>query len=151
MELSKLVILSIAFSIVLVLLTFLYIYRPAKKKALERQKKRIDTVEKRREEIPSFHKLVDLIKSKATTTEELDAAVKTLLKYYGKIKPKNGIAPSKDFKRYAEVIYAVARHPNTNKDIVLFFDRELNRLNPDYAREIDEMLNRGLSARGAMR
>ena len=146
MGIIKLSILIVAFSIILSLLIFIYIYKPAKARARVRTEKRATKKEKR--EVPTFAKLVQKIKMRDTTSEELEKAVRLLLKYYGTIPSKNGIAPSREFKKYAEVIYFVARHPNTTKEIVLFFDKEINAKNPQYHREIDEMLSRGLTARG---
>jgi len=145
MEVLNLIILIIALVLVLAILIFLYVYKPRKKRESE-----LKDVEARQEKtkIPSFAKLVDIIKTKTTTNSELHNAVELILEYYGDIKPKHGVAPNKDFKRYAEVIFAVTTHPNTDKNLVLQLDRELSKKNPTYKREIDEMLNRGLTARG---
>jgi hypothetical protein len=145
MDIVNLILLISAFAFVLGILIFIYVYKPSKKKKLH-VKKELKTEKK--VETPSFKKLHDIIKKNSSSTSELRSAAELILKYYGVIKAKHGVAPDKDFKRYAEVIFAISRHPNTNKELVLMFDKELSKRNPSYQREIDEMLNRGLSARG---
>jgi hypothetical protein len=145
MNIVNLIILIVALIAVLGILIFLYIYKPSKKRALHVKEEKQKLKEK---PVPSFKKLLDIIKNNATTDKELLSAAELILKHYGTIKAKHGVAPDKDFKRYAEAIFAISRHPNTNKDIVIMFDRELSKRNPSYQREIDEMFNRGLSARG---
>ena len=146
MQIINLIILIIAFSVILGMLIFFYVYQPSKKV----QKQQVNRPQKPTAsptQIPTFEKLVERMKKRTATIQELQEAAELILKYYGAIKPKNGIAPSKDFKRYGEVMFIIARHPNTTKELVVMFDKELANKNPDYRREIDEMLNRGLSAR----
>ena len=145
MDIITLVILISAFALILGILIFFYVYKPSQKKSLH-VKKEVE-VEKKAQ-VPSFKKLQDIIKKSTSSTSELRSAIELILKHYAQIKAKHGVAPDKDFKRYAEVIFAISRHPNTNKELVLMFDKELSKRNPSYTREIDEMLNRGLSARG---
>ena len=145
MDIINLVILISAFALVLGILIFFYVYRPSQKKKLHVKKK---AEVKEKAEVPSFKKLYDIIKKNSSSIAEIHSAAELILKHYGVIKAKHGVAPNKDFKRYAEVIFAISRHPNTNKELVLMFDKELSKRNPSYQREIDEMLNRGLSARG---
>ncbi|MEA3523371.1 MAG: hypothetical protein U9R50_10375 [Campylobacterota bacterium] len=121
----------------------MYVYKPSKKKKLHVKEKEV----KIRVQTPSFKKLSDIIKNHASLNTDLYEASELILKHYGVIKAKHGLAPDKDFKRYAEVIFAIATHHNTNKELILMFDKELTRRNPSYKREIEEMLNRGLSAR----
>jgi hypothetical protein len=145
MELVNLIILIVICVLVLGILLYLYLSSAKKREA----KKKVESVEvKERVKVPSFAKLAETIKLSASTNEQLHEAVDLILKHYPKIKPKNGTSPSKDFKRYADVIFSVTTHPNTDKELVLKLDRELSKHNPSYRREIDEMLNRGLSARG---
>jgi hypothetical protein len=144
MEIIKLVILIIALAVILGMLIFLYVYKPSKQKAMHKKTQE----SKQQQHVPSFSKLVDILKKNTSSISELQNAAELILKHYGTIKPKHGITPDKDFKRYAEVIYVISRHPNTSKELVIMFDREIRKRNPTYQREIDEMLNRGLSARG---
>jgi preprotein translocase subunit YajC len=146
MQVSNLVLLIIAFLIILMVLSFFYVYMPSKKRSSQSKEEDVDDVPGER--IPTFNELHTIIKTRDTTTKALSKAVEQTLRYYGTIKPKNGIAPSQDFKHYGDMMFLVAKHPNTTKDIVLKFNKGLTRKNPSYQREIDEMLNRGLTARG---
>ncbi len=145
MQVSNLVLLIIAFLIILMVLSFFYVYMPSKKRSSQSKEEDADVPGER---IPTFDELHTIIKTRDTTTNALNKAVEQTLRYYGTIKPKNGIAPSQDFKHYGDMMFLVAKHPNTTKDIVLKFNKGLTRKNPSYQREIDEMLNRGLTARG---
>ncbi len=148
MSIIELLILIMAFSVVLGLLIFLYVYRPAqrRKAAAVMQAKNPKRVLHSRE-IPTFDTLLLQIKNRRSEEMELREAAELIIRHYGTIEPKHGVVPNKDFKRYGEAIYAISAHPNTSKEVVVMFDRELSRRNPSYAREIEEMLNRGLSAR----
>ncbi len=143
MEILNLIILIATLLTVLGFLVFLYVYKSSKKKKLPAKQVKSE----KKVEVPSFKKLSDSIKNNASLDTDLRKSIELILKYYGVIKPKHGLSPNKDFKRYAEVIFAITTHHNTNKELVLMFDRELTRKNPSYKREIEEMLNRGLSAR----
>ncbi len=151
MQVIQLLILIIAFSLILGFLVFLYVYRPAQKRkaaaAAAAAVKKEANGEPVIAGIPNFDHLVAKIKKTSSEEGDLRDAAEKILKYYGTIKPKRGVVPDKDFRRYAEVIFAICSHPNTTKEVVLMFDRGLVERNPEYAREIDEMLNRGLSAR----
>jgi hypothetical protein len=48
-----------------------------------------------------------------------------------------------------DILFAICRHPNTNKDIIINFDKELEHLNPEYKKEINEAIAKGLNSRGA--
>ena len=127
-------------------LSFFYVYRPSKQKPQQIEEPFVTSTP--RENIPSFEELYAIMKRRSTSTQALEKAAEQTLKYYGTIKPKHGIAPSKEFKNYGEMMFLVARHPNTTKEIILKFNTGLMAKNPAYKREIDEMLNRGLTARG---
>ncbi len=97
---------------------------------------------------PAFDALKRIIKDKKTSMLELEDAIADLMKYYGEIPPKRGLAPDKMFSEYATLLIAVCRHKNTNAKIVIKFDKQLREKNPSYVINIDEMLQRGLNSRG---
>ena len=101
-----------------------------------------------REVKPDFNTLLEVIKDKKLTTQELKEAVDLLLKYYGKIPKKLGMRANPKFEIYSEIILRLCHHPNTNKEIVLRMDRELTKLNPEYKLEISDSLEKGLNTRG---
>lgn len=72
-----------------------------------------------------------------------------VLKNYGQIHQKMGVRAHPDFDIYMGILFAICRHPNTNKNIILNFDKELSRLNPDYKAEINDAVTKGIKSRGA--
>jgi len=49
--------------------------------------------------------------------------------------------------RYSHIIVALCRHPKTDKDIVVAFDRALREANPNLRQELDAALQKGLNSR----
>jgi hypothetical protein len=91
--------------------------------------------------------LIKVIKNKKTTTKELQNALDLVIKHHGTVHKKLGLRAHPDFDSYMQILFTICRHPNTNKDIVLKFDRELERLNPEYKQEINESITKGLNSR----
>jgi len=60
---------------------------------------------------------------------------------------KLGLRTHPDFDTYMDILFTICRHPNTNKDIIIKFDKELSRLNPEYKKEINEAITKGLNSR----
>ena len=101
-----------------------------------------------REVQPDLKVLLEVIKDKKSTTQELQEAVDLIIKYYGKIPKKLGMRAHPKFEIYSELILRLCHHPNANKDIILKLDRELHKLNPEYKLELDDSLTKGLDTRG---
>ncbi|MDD2906205.1 MAG: hypothetical protein PHH41_00480 [Sulfurimonas sp.] len=93
--------------------------------------------------------LLAIIKNKKSSSKELGDALDLVLKYHGTIHPKLGSRTHPDFDVYMEILFTICRHPQTNKDIILNFDRELEKKNPEYKIEINEAIAKGLNSRGA--
>jgi len=119
------------------LLVLLYLYTSHSKKPLHV-----------REVKPDFNTLLKIIKDKKATIQELNEAVDLVLKYYGKIPKKLGMRAHPEFEKYSELILRICHHPHVNKDIILKLDKELHRLNPEYALELNDSLTKGLDTRG---
>lgn len=98
---------------------------------------------------PTLESLVDIIKNKRSDSQKLSETLSLVIEHYGVIAKKMGIRPHKDFDIYMDILFSICRHPHTNKDIILDFDRELERLNPEYKKEINEAITKGLYSRGA--
>lgn len=99
------------------------------------------------EAVPDLKTLLEIIKDKKSTTEELSEAVDLIVKYYGKIPKKLGMRAHPKFEIYSELLLRICHHPNTNKDIILKLDRELQKLNPEYKIELEDSLTKGLNTR----
>lgn len=123
-------------SLLAVLIFFLF-YSPAQK----RKKIREENEKKQRaksQALQSFESLIDIIRDKKSTSEELKKALSTILEEYGEID---------NFSPYGEILIRICRHPNTTKDIILDFNRSLEKRNPNYDREINGSIAQGLNSR----
>lgn len=145
MDIVALIKLLLGLSALLTLLLLFYLYRAHKKK---RQPENIQKADIRTPAAPSLEDILKVIKEKASTTKELDEAVKSLLAYHAKIPPKRGMNAHSRFALYSEILIRVCHHPNTNKEIVLGLERELIKQNPVYKLELEDSLNKGLNTRG---
>jgi len=132
--------------VILGILIFIFLYVQSGKKAKKVQKQKKKTIEKK-EMSHEFKDLLAVIKDKSSTSQELSEALDLIIKYHGHIHKKLGMRTHPEFDIYAEIIFRICRHPNTNKDIIVKFDRELEKLNPEYVREINDTLTKGLNSR----
>ncbi|MCD6172465.1 MAG: hypothetical protein J7J96_01585 [Sulfurimonas sp.] len=133
--------------IVLAALMFLLFYSPnsKSKKAEKKLSKTVPDTKKLKTDLDSLRAI---IKNKKTTSVELKEALDLVLKYYGNIHKKLGIRVHPDFDIYMEILIVICRHPNTNKNIIIDFDKELLKLNPQYKAEINDAITKGLNSRG---
>ena len=129
--------------VVLAILVFLMISVPKAKK-----KKKAKVVSVSSKVNIDFDHLRAIVRNKKSTSEELKEALELILKYHGTIHTKLGLRAHPDFDMYMDVILHICRHPNTNKDLILNFDKELVAKNPDYKIEINDSLTKGLNSRG---
>ncbi len=98
---------------------------------------------------PTLDSLVQIVKNKRSDAQKLSETLSLIIQHYGVIAKKMGIRPHPDFDIYMDILFSICRHPNTNKDIILDFDKELEKLNPEYKKEINEAITKGLYSRGA--
>ncbi|MDD3475549.1 MAG: hypothetical protein PHI38_01625 [Sulfurimonas sp.] len=131
------------------LLVFLLFLEPNKdkKKPDDAPKVSKDTNKVDKEDT-SLDALVSIIKNKRSDASRLSYALDMILKYHGMVHRKMGLRAHRDFETYEEVLFILCRHPNANKDLIINFDRELARLNPDYKQEINDAVTKGLNSRG---
>lgn len=115
-----------------------------KKKIFSTQSDDADSSQK-----PDLKSLIHVIKNRKSDADELKKALGLIIKHYGVINKKLGIRPHPDLYIYMDILFAICRHPNTNKDIIINFDKELEHLNPEYKKEINEAIAKGLNSRGA--
>jgi hypothetical protein len=142
---------------VLAILIFLLFLQPntdaeSQKKAspvLKRQRSRKDEQESESSSANTdlFH-LVSIVKNKRSNAETLSEALELVIKHHGNVHKKLGLRPHPDFDTYIDILFTICRHPNANKDMIITFDRELERLNPEYKQEINEAIAKGLNSRG---
>jgi len=132
---------------VLGVLLFFYLYSSKGKDKKEIKKKPIVSPTPSKVKY-DFASLLQVIKNKKSTTKELGEALDLLIKYHGTIPKKLGLRVHPDFEIYSEILLRLCRHQNAKKDIVVKFDKELETLNPEYKREINDSLTKGLNSRG---
>jgi hypothetical protein len=134
-------------TVILGILIMLFLYSPAKKSKKETKKKHY-TKPTPPEVKHDWKSLAKVIRNKNASAQELKETLDMILKYHGTIPKKLGIRVNPEFDKYAEVILRLCRHPNTNKELIIDFDRELEKRNPEYVKEINDALTKGLNSRG---
>jgi len=145
-----LIIKSIAGLVVILGVLVFLLFIPSKNK-----KKKATVVEKKTpEKAPKeklktdFASLLSVIKNKKTSTDKLKEALDLVIKYHGVVHKKLGLRPHPDFDGYMDILFTICRHPNTNKSIIVGFDSALEKLNPEYKKEINDAIAKGLNSRG---
>lgn len=91
--------------------------------------------------------LLNILKDKDSSTDTLAHTLDLIIKHHGKIEKKLGIKLHTDFDMYEQIIYTLCKHPHTNKNLILSFDKELGKLNPEYKQEIGDAIVKGLNSR----
>jgi hypothetical protein len=91
------------------------------------------------ENIVDFESLHSVFKERGSSSEKLKSSLELIIKNYGHVE--------NDFDKYKDIIKLLCKHPNTNKDLILYFDRELSKLNPEYKAQISSAVFKGLELR----
>ena len=145
MELTLLIQSAMGLLVILGLLVFILVLAPKSKKkgtvkkVVQEQKVKIKT---------DLEFLRTIVKDRKSTAEELKEALDLVLKYHGTIHKKLGLRPHPESQVYMDILFNVCRHPNANKNIIVNFDKELGRSNPDYKKDLHDAMMRGLNSRG---
>ena len=145
MELTLLIQSAMGLLVVLGLLVFVLILAPKPKKK-EVAKKVVQ--EQKAKPKTDLEFLRTIVKNRKSTVLELKEALDLVLKYHGTIHKKLGLRPHPESQIYMDILFSICRHPNANKDIIVNFDKELGRLNPDYKKDLHDAMMRGLNSRG---
>ena len=144
MEITLLIKSFIGLVIVLAGLMFLLFYSP-RAKVKKKKPKIVAVKEKLKTDLDTLR---SIIKNKKTSSEELKNTLDLVLKYHGNIHKKLGIRSHPDFEIYMEILIVICRHPNTNKNIIINFEKKLGKLNPQYKAEINNAITKWLNSRG---
>jgi len=137
--------------VLLAALIFLLFYSPsAKAKKIKKKPSQEESSQKK--DIPKIATDLDslrkIIKNKKSSAKELKTALDAVLKYHGNIHKKLGIRTHPEFDVYMDILFTICRHPSTNKNIIIGFDKELAKLNPEYKSDINDAITKGLNSRG---
>ncbi len=145
MELTLLIKSFTGLVIILAGLMFLLFYSSKSKKVKNKPIKKSINIKKQDTDLNSLR---EIIKNRKTTSKKLKEALDLVLKYHGQIHEKLGIRAHPDFDIYMEILIIICRHPNTNKNIIIDFDKKLAKLNPQYKSDINDAITKGLNSRG---
>lgn len=88
----------------------------------------------------SFQTLQAIVSNQDSSREELQSATEDILHYYGTIPAKVNFVIHPDFEVYAKLIVQICKHPKTDKDLIIFFEKKLQEKNPQYGKEIATVL-----------
>ncbi|MEA1982395.1 MAG: hypothetical protein U9N39_02530 [Campylobacterota bacterium] len=135
--------------VLLALLMLVLFYKPFKPSKSNKKKKRVvDSPKKKESDFIALEKILEIVKNRKSTNKELEDTLNLAIKHHGTIHPKLGTRTHPDFDIYGEILLRICRHPNTSKEIILNFDRELEARNEDYKKDINDFLSKGLNSRG---
>ena len=158
MEIALLIKSIIGLVFILGFLIFVLILPSKKQKEIQRKKEiqRQESIKKAKEKNAlenegmktDLTSLREVIKNKKSDESTLKEALEMVIKYHGTINKKLGVRTHPDFEIYKDILFTICRHPNTNKHLIINFDKELGKLNPSYKAEINDALTRGLNSRG---
>ncbi len=144
MEITLLIKSGMGLLVILSILIYIFFFSSKEKKVL----KKVVVKEGRAKVKYDLEHLRAIVKNKKSTAKELKDALDLVLKYHGTIHKKLGVRVHPEFDIYMDILFTLCRHPNTNKNLIINFDRELERLNPTYKPEINNALTKGLNSRG---
>jgi hypothetical protein len=149
MEITLLIKSIAGLAVVLGLLIFILILSPDdKKKSLKSKKKPKKTSHQNEAMSTELMPLRAIIKDKTSDKHLLRDALELIIKYHGTIHKKLGVRPHPDFEIYKDILFTICRHPNTNKSLIINFEKELLKKNPEYKSNINDATTKGLNSRG---
>ena len=146
MEITLLVKSVLGLLAILAVLIFIFLLQSKDKKKKEIKSKKV-TIEKEKERTDLKY-LRSIIKNKKSTSKELENALNLVIKHHGKVHKKLGLRAHPDFDIYRDILFTICRHPNANKNIIVNFDNALGKLNPEYKKDINDAITKGLNSRG---
>ena len=95
----------------------------------------------------SLKALKKIVKNRISSTKQLSEALDFIIQYHGVIPRKKAGTTHEEFDVYMDILFTICRHPNTNKDIIIKFDRALATKNPQYKSSINDAITKGLESR----
>ena len=138
----NLILIALVLLFVVVVLIY-FLVRPKKQRKIE-QKSSAAPVRAVHYEFPM---LLQIIKDKESSSQELQEALDLVLKYFPTIHPKLGMRAHPDFERYEELLLFLCWHPNVNSKMIVKFEKELSKNNPEYKTFINDSMTKGLDSR----
>jgi len=146
MELELLIKSALGLVAVLVVLVFLFVV-PSQMKGKPKKVKSVSPA-KKQEAKTDLKSLAAIINHKNTSAKTLQTTLNLVIQHHGIITNKLGTRTHPDFDIYMGILVAICRHPHTSKDIIMKFNKELERLNPKYKKDIQSTTSNALDSRG---
>lgn len=147
MDIATLVIVGLVLILLLAFLLTLFLKARNRQSQKREAKKETMTKTSKGTTAVTMQTLIKSIKDKNSSKFELKNALDTILQQYGEIGQNSATNEKYDFQTYEEVLITMCNHPQTNKDIILQFNRALEKLNPSYKKDINNAVTKGLNAR----
>ena len=91
--------------------------------------------------------LRSVIKNKETSTKKLQQTLNLILRHHGQITKEGEKKALSHFDIYMEIIFRLCRHPNVTKELIINFCLELEKKNPMYVKNINQIMFKGLDSR----
>jgi len=131
---------------ILAILFFLFFLSLKSKKNVKKKLQKKKKIEEENSGT-NIHYLRSIIKNKESTTKELQEALDLIILHHGTISKEKNIKSLADFDVYMEIIFKICRHPNTTKNLIVKFSMELEKRNPEFKKEINDIMLKGLNSR----
>ena len=148
MEITLLIKSIVGLVVILGILIFILLLPKDKKKKKEEGQKKLKNQDNKLAKKTDFESLRQVIRNRLSSKKELSSALDLVMKHHGNIPNKLGVRVNPQFDGYMEILMMICRHPNTSKDIILKFDKELRKKNPNYEVDINKAIAKGLESRG---
>lgn len=149
MDITLLIQSAMGLIVLLAILIFLLFFSSSAKTKTKQSAKNGTQAKQKEKTKTDLASLKAIIKNKTSSTSQLKEALDLVLKHHGQIHGKLGLRPHPDFDDYMDILFTICRHKNTDKSIILKFDKELAKLNPEYKSNINDAITKGLNSRGA--
>ena len=149
MNIFNIIALILGLLIVLVIVVFVIIKLTSRDKAASVVTQIESAPQTSKEAVKSYdlESLMKIIKNKKSSASDLQEALDMIILHYGEIHPKLGTRAHPDFDNYVEIIIRLCHHPRVTSKMVIKFDKELRAKNPEYEREINDTVTKGLNSR----
>ncbi len=115
---------------------------------LRQKSKKAESKQQNNDECITFECLINNLKDRKSSQSKLERTIELLIKHHGNISHQIDNKTHSDFEKYKEIFLLLCTHKNATTAMILGFDRELAKLNPEYKKDINEAIAKGLKARG---
>ena len=142
MDITLLIVIMSVLLGLLLILVLVYVSNGTSKPEQPASSKPSQPMERKKEATPqTFESLEAIVLDRNCTKQALRDAAKAIASQYGQVHATT-------LQRYSRIIVALCRHPQTDKQIIIDFDKSLRKQNPNLKIELEMALQKGLDSRG---